>query len=129
MEARAPGLQRGVPGEGWALFAGVWFLVVGFFNVIAGIAGIAEDDLYSDERLFFASLVFWGWVLLVIGALQVLTSWLILNRSATGQMLGILLAGLSIFAHLFWITAFPFWSVTAIVIAALVIYGLTVHGE
>ena len=82
-----------------------------------------------SASLFFASLVFWGWVLLIIGVLQVLTSWLIFNRSVTGQMLGILLASLSIFAHLFWIAAFPFWSVTAIVIAALVIYGLTVHGE
>lgn len=130
MESSAPGPQRtGVPGEGWALFAGVWFLFIGVFNVIQGIAGIAEDDLFTDERLFFGSLVLWGVVVLIIGALQVVTSWLILNRSATGQMLGILLAGLSIFANLFWIAAFPFWSITVIVISGMVIHGLTVHGE
>lgn len=131
--APAPGARRGMPaglpGEGWALFAGVWFLVIGVFNVIQGIAGIAEDDLFTDDNLFFASLVFWGWIILIIGALQVLTSVLIFNRSVMGQMLGIALAVLGVFAHLFWIAAFPFWSVIAIVISALVIYGLTVHGD
>lgn len=124
MEARTGRIPLG----GWATFAAVLFLVVGAINVTDGILGLAEDDHLVDNAIF-AGLKFWGVVWVAFGALQILTAYLIFGRSAMGQMLGIFLAAFNLFAHIFFIPAFPVWSVIVMAIDALVIYGLTVHGE
>ncbi len=40
-----------------------------------------------------------------------------------------LLAGFNMVAHLFFIPAYPIWSVIIMIIDALVIYALTIYGD
>jgi uncharacterized membrane protein YjfL (UPF0719 family) len=56
-----------------------------------------------------------------------LTAILVLRRSTLGAMLGIVIAGLHATISLFSIGAYPLWSVAAMVVDILIIYGLTVH--
>jgi hypothetical protein len=127
MEARTP--ERAAVGAGWVAFAGVLFLVVGSFNVIDGIVAVVEDDHFVADELFFGDLMMWGWILIGIGALQILTAGLIFIRSWAGQFLGIFLASLNLVAQLFFISVYPIWSVLIMVIDAMIIYGLTVYGD
>ena len=124
MEAR----QRHVSGDGWIAFAGVLFLVLGTFNVIDGVVALAKDDHFIADELFFGDLTLWGVVMLVIGGVQILTSWLVFGARAAGQVLGIFMASLNLVAQLFFLPAFPIWSVIIMVIDGMVIYGLTVYG-
>jgi hypothetical protein len=116
------------PGEGWISFVGVLFLVVGAFNIIAGIVALVEDDHFVTDELFFGDLSLWGVVMLAIGALQLLTAWLVLARSAAGVFLGVFLASVNLINHLFFIGVYPVWSVIIMVVDVMVIYGLTVYG-
>jgi hypothetical protein len=116
-------------GEGWIAFAGVLFLILGTFNVIDGVVALAKDEHFADEELFFGSLSFWGVVLLIIGAIQILTSYLIFGRQTIGQILGIFMASFNLVAQMFFLPAFPIWSIIIMVVDALVIYGLTVYGS
>jgi hypothetical protein len=115
--------------QGWATFAAVLFLVVGLFNVIDGIAAISKDRHFRADELLVANLTFWGVVLLIIGGLQLLTTFLIYRRSGAGQMLGVILAVFSMMAALLFLGAYPVWSIIIMVLDGVVIYALTVYGE
>ena len=45
---------RAMPGAGWLGFAGIMLILVGFFNVIDGIAAIS-DSKYVVNQLLFAN--------------------------------------------------------------------------
>ena len=56
-------------GTGWVAFAGTMLILVGCFNVIDGIAALANCD-YLVNQLLFANLHAWGWFFLIWGAVQ-----------------------------------------------------------
>jgi hypothetical protein len=115
--------------QNWITFAAVMFLVVGIFNVIDGIAAISKDRHFRADELIVGNLRFWGIALLIVGAAQLLTTFLIYRRSGAGQVLGVFLAVTSMVAALFFVGAYPVWSIIIMVIDGVVIYALTVYGE
>src|ERR1700760_4830302 len=60
-------------GYGLVLFAGVLLLVVGFWNLIYGIAAIANSYVFvANAHYVFGDLRAWGWVTLILAVLQLL---------------------------------------------------------
>ena len=60
---------------GMVVFAAVLLWVVGIFNVIDGTAAIARSSVFiGNARYVAGDLRAWGWVVLILGALQVLAS-------------------------------------------------------
>ena len=111
--------------SGWVTFAGIMFLVAGFANVIWGIGAIADKSYLSGEGLLFASLGFWGWVAVLWGALVLFGAYRLLTGSPSGREVGIILAVVS---AIFWFIALPvlpIFGLTAILIDALIIFGLS----
>ena len=54
-------------GYGLILFAAVLLLMVGFFNMIYGIAAIANSHVFvANAHYVFANLRTWGWITLII---------------------------------------------------------------
>ena len=80
--------------SGWVTFVAIIAGVVGVFNILTGIAAIAEDDQTEalHEVLFGVNITAWGWFWLILGVLQFITAWLIYQRSAVGQTLGLIWA-------------------------------------
>jgi len=115
--------------SGWAVFAGVLFLLAGIFHVMWGAAALAEDDHFVADELLFGDLSLWGVFYLVLGALQLLAAWLIATGRRSGQIIGLALASLSAVNAMFTFAAYPLWSATVLVMDLLVIYGLSVHGD
>lgn len=115
--------------SGWAVFAGVLFLLAGIFHVMWGIAAIGNDDNFSADELLFGDLSLWGAFYLALGALQLLAAWLIGTGRRAGQLLGLLLAALSAVNAMLTFAAYPLWSATLLIIDLLVIYALSVHGD
>ena len=56
----SPSRSRGVQDSGWAVFAGVLFVLAGIFHVMWGIAGITNDDNFVSDELLFGDLTLWG---------------------------------------------------------------------
>jgi hypothetical protein len=121
------GHGRGAEGDGWAVFAGVLFLLAGIFHVMWGIAAIANDDNFVADELIFGDLTLWGVFYLVLGAGQLLAAWWIAKSTPWGRVLGIGLAVLSATNAMFSFAAYPLWSATILALDLLVIYGLAVH--
>ena len=119
----------GVEGSGWVLFAGIMLMLIGVLNAIYGIAAIDESSFFvADTQYILSDLRTWGWVLLIIGALQVLAAFSVWRGGSFGRWFGIAVAALNSIAALLSIPAYPFWSLAIFAIDVLVIYGLTTYG-
>jgi hypothetical protein len=116
-----------VEGTGWISFAGIMLMLVGFFNVIDGIAAIAGSN-YLVNQLLFANLDAWGWFFLIWGAIQVCVGFAIFAGAGWAAIVGIASAFFNIIAQLSWARAYPVWAICAMVIDVLVIYALVVYG-
>jgi hypothetical protein len=118
-----------VEGAGWVLFAGIMIMMVGVLNVVWGIAAIDSASFFlEDTRYIISDLNTWGWVVLVIGALQVAAAFSIWAGGTFGRWFGIAVATCNAIAALLAIPAYPFWSLAIFAIDVLVIYGLATYG-
>ena len=105
-------------------------VIVGFFNLIYGIAAIANSHVFTaNAHYVFGSLRTWGWITLIIGALQLLAAGGVLagNQGRAGSAWRC--SGLSAIDQMFFIPAYPFWSLMIIAVDVVALYGLCAYGS
>jgi hypothetical protein len=116
-------------GEGWVTFAGVMLMIAGVMNVISGIAAIDDSQFYiNDAKFLISDLNLWGWVITILGAVQVLVAIGIWTRNPFSRWLGVLFAGANAIAQLLLLPAFPLFSLAIFTLDVLIIYGLVAYG-
>lgn len=116
-------------GVGWLLFAGIMLLIIGTLNVIWGIAAIDSANFFiEDKRYIISDLNTWGWIMLVVGGLQLVAAFSIWSGGAYGRWIGIITACASAIGALLTIPAFPLWSIAIFGVSLLIIYGLAAYG-
>jgi uncharacterized membrane protein len=120
--SRAPSLT------GWAMFAAIWLVIAGSFNLVEGITAIHKGNYVVNEFLF-SNQDFWGWVLLIFGILQLVAGFMVFSGNPSGFMLGVSVATVAIFIWFFFLFAAPLGALIAVIVNGLVIYGLTVGSE
>ena len=120
-------VEEEASGTGWIAFAGMMLILVGFFNVIDGIAAIANSD-YLVNQLLFSNLDAWGWFFLIWGALQICAGFAVYSGATWGAIVGVISAFVNAIAQLSWARAYPVWAICALVLDVLIIYGLVVYG-
>ena len=104
-------------------------MLVGILNVIWGIAAIGDSSFFiHDTRYILSNLNTWGWVTVILGAVQILAAYSIWSGNQFGRWVGITVAGLSSIGALMSIPAYPFWSLAIFAVDILVIYGLAAYG-
>lgn len=115
---------------GWIFFASAMMLLLGSLQAIAGLAALFKDDFYvaTQSGLLAFDYTAWGWIHLIIGVVIFAAGCAILAGQTWGRVVGVFLAVLSAIANLAFVSAYPIWSITALVIDGLVIYALTMHG-
>jgi hypothetical protein len=117
-------------GYGLVLFASILLVVIGCFNVIYGIAAIANSDVFeANAHYVFANLSTWGWITLIIGALQLVAAAGVLAGNQLARWFGVAVIGLSAINQMFFIPAYPFWSLTIIAMDIVALWGLCAHGS
>src|SRR3954452_14303444 len=86
---------------GFTAFAGVMMLIVGAFEVIAGLAAILEDKVYvaGQEYLFSFDVTTWGWIHLALGAVLVAAGIGVFYGSVAARTVGVALAAISAIAN------------------------------
>jgi hypothetical protein len=112
-----------------ATFAGVLLIVAAGFDMLQGVAAIANDDLYAagTEYLYKLDMTVWGTVHLVIGLLSLVVAIGILRRTGWGQVSGMIIAGLAMLTNFAALPLYPFWSIVVIAFYGLVIWALSVQ--
>ena len=117
-------------GYGLVLFASVLLVIIGCFNLIYGIAAIANSHVFTaNAHYVFGSLRTWGWITLIIGALQLLAAAGVLAGNQLARWFAVAVLGLSAIDQMFFLPAYPFWSLTIIAMDVVALYGLCAYGS
>jgi hypothetical protein len=117
-------------GLGLVFFAAIMLLVVGLFNVIDGIAAIANSHFFvANAHYVVGDLRAWGWVVLILGLLQLLAGGGVMVGNQAARWFGIAVIGLNLFSQLLFIPAYPFWALTIIAFDVFALYGLCIYGS
>ena len=113
------------PMTGWSVFAAVWLLIAGSFNVITGATAVHRGSFFHHQMVV-SNISTWGWIILIVGAIQATASLLVFARKSTGNLLGLLVAmGATLLWFLFLFSA-PFAALIGLLMNGMVIYGLTI---
>jgi hypothetical protein len=117
-------------GYGLVLFAGVLLLVSGFWNLIYGIAGIAQSHVFvANAHYVFGNLRTWGWITLIFGILLLIAGGGVMVGNQMARWFAIVVLGLNLIEQMFSIPAYPFWSLTIIALDVVALYGLCAYGS
>jgi len=118
-----------IRGAGWLMFAGIMVFLVAVLNMIYGIAAIDGSKFFiEDEKFILSNLNTWGWVVLIIGLLQLVAAFSIWAGGEYGRWIGVITAGVSAIGALLALPGYPFWSLAVFALDILIIYGLTTYG-
>jgi hypothetical protein len=115
--------------SGWILFASVYLVLAGALNLLWGITALAKKDYFVEGGLVWSNLETWGWLALVIAAVQILGGVLIYGRRTGGMIIGLIAALCGTVANFTSMGAYPVWSLAALVCSLLVLWAVTVHWE
>jgi hypothetical protein len=119
-----------VEGHGLLIFASILLMVLGLFNLLDGIAAVARSHVFiANAHYVVGDLRAWGWVTLILGALQVLAGVGVLTGNQFARWFGVAVVGLNAFAQFFFIPAYPFWSLTIIAVDMVALWALCVYGS
>ena len=117
-------------GYGLVLFASILLLVIGCFNLIYGIAAVAQSHVFVAHAHFvFGDLRSWGWITLIFGCLQLLAAAGVLAGSQAARWFAVAVIALNAIDQMFFIAAYPFWSILIIAMDVIALYGLCAYGS
>jgi hypothetical protein len=117
-------------GYGLIIFASVLLFVLSFFNLIDGIAAVANSHVFiANAHYVIGDLRAWGWITLILGALQILAAAGILTGNQLARWFAVALVGLNAISQMFFIPAYPFWSLTIIAVDVVALWGLCMYGS
>lgn len=116
-------------GEGWVLFAGTVLAVLATLNLVDGIAAVSNSKFFVGNAEFvFSDLNTWGWILIVVGALQGVAAAGVFLRWPAIRWMGVTIAALNAIIQLLFMPAYPLWALSLFTLDILVMYGLIAHG-
>ena len=118
-------------GAGRVVFAGFVLLLVGAINIIYGIGALDDANVFvNDTRLVFDDLNTLGWVLIILGLIQLTGGFSLLAGNVYGRVIGIIAGSLGALHALLSVGgAHPWWSLGVFVLCVYVVYGIFVYGE
>jgi hypothetical protein len=116
-------------GSGLLIFASVLLGVLGLFNLLDGIAAIAQSGFFvANTRYVIGDLRAWGIAVTVLGGLQVLAAFGVMAGNQIARWFGVAILGINAVVQMFFIPSYPFWSLMIIAIDVVGLYALCAFG-
>ena len=118
-------------GTGRAAFAATLLLIVGVLNIIYGIGALDKANIFTDDvRYIFTNLSTMGWVMIVLGIVQLTGGFSLFAGNAYGRIIGIVAGSLGAISALLSVGgAYPWWSLGIFVLCIYIVHGIFVLGE
>jgi hypothetical protein len=118
-------------GAGRVVFAGVLLLMAGTINILYGFGALGNARIFIDDtRYILNDLNALGWVLVVLGVIQLTGGFSLLRGATWGRVVGIVAGVLGAIGALFSIGGrYPWWSLAVFFLCIYVVYGILIFGE
>ncbi len=117
-------------GAGRVVFVAILLLMVGVLNIIYGIGAISDAKFFvGDTRYIFTNLHAMGWVLVIVGVIQLTGGFSLMSGNAYGRVIGIIAGSIgAIDALLSMGGSHPFWSLAIFFLCVWIVYGVVEFG-
>jgi hypothetical protein len=118
-------------GTGRALLAATLLLIAGTLNIIYGIGALDNANIFAnDKRYILTDLNTMGWVLIVLGIIQLTGGFSLMSGKTYGRFIGILGGSLGAIGALLSIGGnYPWWSLAIFFLCIYIVHGIFVYGE
>ena len=118
-------------GAGRVVFAAIMLLIVGTLNIIYGIGALDNANIYvNDTRFVLDNLNTLGWVLIILGVIQLTGGFSLMAGRTYGRVIGIIGGSLGAIGALFSIGANnPWWSLCVFALCIYVVAGIAEFGK
>ena len=118
-------------GTGRVVFAATLLLIAGTLNIIYGIGALDDANVFAnDKRYILTNLNTLGWVLIILGVIQLSGGFSLMAGNTYGRAIGIIGGSLGAIAALLSVGgAYPWWSLGIFALCIYVVYGIIVFGE
>ena len=118
-------------GAGRAVFAAILLLMVGTLNIIYGIGAVSDANFYvHDQRYILTNLHTMGWVLIILGVIQLTGGFSLMAGNVWGRVVGITAGVLGAIGALLSMgqSQNPFWELAIFFLCVWVVWGIVVLG-
>jgi hypothetical protein len=118
-------------GAGRSLFAATLLLIVGTLNIIYGIGSLDDANIFvNDQRFIFTNLNTMGWVLIILGVIQLTGGFSLFAGNTYGRVIGIIGGSLGAIGALLSIGgSYPWWSLGIFFLCVYIVHGIYIYGE
>src|ERR1044072_3296580 len=115
-----PGVDDRPQGRGWGWsgktrFAGIWLVLLGVLNLVWALTALIRPENFAESNLTWDNLSAYGYIFLIIGAIQAVAGYLVLTKTTAGRALGVIISAVGIVLNFFAIGAHPQWSLVLLV--------------
>ncbi len=129
-ESGAGGRHAEGRGFGLIIFASILLFVDGFFNMLYGIAAIANSHVFvANAHYVIGDLRAWGWITLIIAVLQLAAGAGVLAGNQLARWFAVVVVGISAIEMMFFLPAYPLWALAIIAVDVVALYGLCAYGS
>jgi hypothetical protein len=113
------------------VFAAVLLLIAGTLNIIYGFGALDEASIFvGDTRFILDDLNTLGWVLIILGVIQLTGGFSLIAGNSYGRVIGIVGGSLGAIGALLSIGgAYPWWNLGIFVLCIYVVHGIIIYGE
>jgi hypothetical protein len=118
-------------GTGRATFAAILLLIVGTLNIIYGIGALDSANIFAaNQRFILTNLNTLGWVLIILGIIQLTGGISLMAGNTYGRVIGIIGGSLGAIGALFSIgDGNPWWSLAVFALCVYIVHGIVTFGE
>ena len=118
-------------GAGRVVFAAILLMLVGTINIIYGIGALDDANVFvNDTRYIFTNLNTLGWVLIILGVIQLTGGFSLISGNPYGRVIGIAAGTLGAIGALLSIGGnYPWWSLGVFALCIYIVHGIVVYGE
>jgi hypothetical protein len=118
-------------GTGRVVFAATLLLIAGTLNIIYGIGSLDNANIFvNDQRFIFTNLNTLGWVLIILGVIQLAGGFSLMSGNTFGRVIAIIGGSLGAIGALLSIGgSYPWWSLGIFFLCIYVVHGILVFGE
>jgi vacuolar-type H+-ATPase subunit I/STV1 len=104
---------------------------VGTLNIIYGIGALGDANLFVDDtRYILTNLNTLGWVLIILGVIQLTGGFSLMAGHTYGRVIGIIAGSLGAIGALLSVGGnHPWWSLGVFALCVIVVHGIVVYGE
>ena len=115
-------------GAGRVVFVAILLLIVGTLNIIYGIGALSDASFYAnDTRYILTNLHTMGWVLIILGAIQLTGGFSLMAGNAWGRIVGVIAGSLGAIGALLSMGGeHPFWELGIFALCVWIVYGLII---